>query len=118
LAAKMIVDTVHEYGPDAMGFYLSGQLLTEDYAIFNKMARALIGTNNIDTNSRLCMSSAVTGYKMTLGADAPPASYEDIELADTVLIAGANIAYAHPVLFQRLMRARQARPHMKIIVID
>jgi len=118
LAAKMIVDTVHEHGPDAMGFYLSGQLLTEDYAIFNKMARALIGTNNIDTNSRLCMSSAVAGYKMTLGADAPPASYEDIELADTVLIAGSNMAYAHPVLFQRLMRARQARPHMKIIVID
>ncbi|RZT99387.1 assimilatory nitrate reductase catalytic subunit [Advenella incenata] len=118
VAARVISSTVREAGPQAMGFYLSGQLLTEDYAIFNKMARVLVGTNNIDTNSRLCMSSAVTGYKMTLGADAPPASYEDIALADTVLIAGSNMAYAHPVLFRRLMLARQARPHMKIIVID
>ena len=118
VAAKAISTTVREAGPQSMAFYLSGQLLTEDYAIFNKMARVLVGTNNIDTNSRLCMSSAVTGYKMTLGADAPPASYEDIELADTVLIAGSNMAYAHPVLFRRLMQARQLRPHMKIIVID
>src|SRR5690606_12282812 len=118
IAANVISRTVREAGPQAMGFYLSGQLLTEDYAIFNKMARVLVGTNHIDTNSRLCMSSAVTGYKMTLGADAPPANYEDIELADTVLIAGSNMAYAHPVLFRRLMQARQARPHMKIIVID
>ena len=118
IAAGQISRTIVEHGPQAMGFYLSGQLLTEDYAIFNKMARALVGTNNIDTNSRLCMSSAVAGYKMTLGADAPPASYEDIELADTVLIAGSNMAYAHPVLFRRLMQARQERAHMKIIVID
>ncbi len=118
IAARKISETVTQHGPDSMGFYLSGQLLTEDYAIFNKMARALIGTNNVDTNSRLCMSSAVVGYKMTLGADSPPACYEDIELADTVLIAGSNMAYAHPVLFRRLMQARQARPHMKMIVID
>ncbi len=118
IAARQISQTVKAYGPDAMGFYLSGQLLTEDYAIFNKMARTLVGTNNVDTNSRLCMSSAVVGYKKTLGADAPPACYEDIELADTVLIAGSNMAFAHPVLFRRLMQARQVRPHMKIIVID
>ena len=117
-AADVVCNVVSDYGPDAIGFYLSGQLLTEDYAIFNKMARALVGTNNIDTNSRLCMSSAVTGYKMTLGADAPPACYEDIELAGTVLIAGANMAYAHPVLFQRLLKARQARRDMRMIVID
>ncbi len=117
-AAEVVCGAVSDYGPDAVGFYLSGQLLTEDYAIFNKMVRALVGTNNIDTNSRLCMSSAVTGYKMTLGADAPPACYEDLELADTVLIAGSNMAYAHPVLFQRLLKARQARRHGKLIVID
>ena len=99
-------------------FYLSGQLLTEDYAVFNKLARALVGTNNIDTNSRLCMSSAVSGYKRTLGADAPPACYEDLELADTVLIAGSNMAYAHPVLFRRLEAARARRPGMKLIVVD
>ena len=92
-------------------FYLSGQLLTEDYAVFNKLARALVGTNNIDTNSRLCMSSAVSGYKRTLGADAPPACYEDLELADTVLIAGSNMAYAHPVLFRRLEAARAPARH-------
>ena len=91
-------------------FYLSGQLLTEDYAVFNKLARALVGTNNIDTNSRLCMSSAVSGYKRTLGADAPPACYEDLELADTVLIAGSNMAYAHPVLFRRLGPPARAGP--------
>src|SRR5690606_8442400 len=90
----------------------------EDYAVFNKLARALVGTNNIDTNSRLCMSSAVSGYKLTLGADAPPACYDDLELADTVLIAGSNMAYAHPILFRRLEAAKAARPEMKIIVVD
>lgn len=118
IAAGRLADTITRHGPDAVGFYLSGQLLTEDYAVFNKLARALAGTNNIDTNSRLCMSSAVSGYKRTLGADAPPACYEDLELADTVLIAGSNMAYAHPVLFRRLEAARASRPHMKVIVID
>ena len=118
LAASRIADTIGLHGPDAVGLYLSGQLLTEDYAVFNKLARGLIGTNNIDTNSRLCMSSAVTGYKLTLGADAPPACYDDLELADCVLIAGANMAYAHPVLFRRLEAARAARPQMRVIVVD
>jgi assimilatory nitrate reductase catalytic subunit len=117
-AAARLAAIITEHGPDAVGFYLSGQLLTEDYAVFNKMARALVGTNNVDTNSRLCMSSAVAGYKKTLGADAPPACYEDLDLADTVFIAGANVAYAHPVLFRRLEAARQARPHMKVVVVD
>ena len=72
---------IREHGPDAVGFYVSGQLLTEDYYVFNKLAKGLIGTNNIDTNSRLCMSSAVAGYKMTLGADAPPACYDDVDHA-------------------------------------
>ena len=79
LAAERLAQTIAEHGPDAVGFYISGQLLTEDYYVFNKLAKGLIGTNNIDTNSRLCMSSAVAGYKLTLGADAPPACYDDIE---------------------------------------
>ncbi len=118
LAAARLAETIVMHGPDAVGFYLSGQLLTEDYAVFNKLARALVGTNNIDTNSRLCMSSAVSGYKLTLGADAPPAAYEDLDHADTVLIAGSNTAYAHPVLFRRLEAAKLRRPEMKIIVVD
>ena len=118
VAAARLAGAIRMHGPDAVGFYLSGQLLTEDYAVFNKLARALVGTNNIDTNSRLCMSSAVSGYKLTLGADAPPACYDDLELADMVLIAGANMAYAHPVLFRRLEAARSARPGMKVVVVD
>ena len=116
--AQRFADIIKRHGPDAVAFYVSGQLLTEDYVMFNKLARGLIGTNNIDTNSRLCMSSAVAGYKQTLGADAPPACYDDIDLADTVLVAGSNMAYAHPVLFRRLMAARARRPDMKLIVVD
>ncbi|ALM84185.1 nitrate reductase [Bordetella sp. N] len=118
LAADQLARIIRQHGPDAVGFYLSGQLLTEDYAVFNKLARALVGTNNVDTNSRLCMSSAVAGYKQTLGADAPPACYEDLSLADTVLIAGSNAAHAHPILFRRLEAAKQARPDMRIILVD
>src|SRR5690606_34260861 len=117
-AASVFADTIREHGPDSVAFYVSGQLLTEDYYAFNKLARALVGTNNIDSNSRLCMSSAVVGYKRNLGADAPPCSYEDIEQSDCVLIAGSNMAYAHPVLFRRLEEAKAQRPEMKIIVID
>lgn len=106
------------HGAEAIGVYISGQLLTEDYHAFNKLARAVIGTPHIDSNSRLCMSSAVVGYKQTLGADAPPCSYEDIELADCVLISGANPAWAHPILFRRLEAARASKPGHKLIVID
>ena len=116
--ANRFAETIAAHGPDSVGFYISGQLLTEDYYVFNKLAKGLIGTNNVDTNSRLCMSSAVAGYKQTLGADAPPACYEDIELADVVFIVGSNMAYAHPILYRRLEAARQARPHMKVIVAD
>jgi assimilatory nitrate reductase catalytic subunit len=105
-------------GPDAIGLYVSGQLLTEDYHAFNKLAKGLLGTNNIDTNSRLCMSSAVAGYKATLGADAPPCSYEDLQQAATVFIAGSNMAWAHPVLFRRLEDAKRANPQQKWIVVD
>ncbi len=105
-------------GPDAIGFYISGQLLSEDYHAFNKLARALVGTNNIDSNSRLCMSSAVVGYKQSLGSDAPPACYEDLDQADCLFITGSNTAWAHPILFRRIEAARAARPEMKIIVVD
>lgn len=117
-AANQFAATIAEHGPDSVAFYVSGQLLTEDYYVFNKLARALVGTNNIDSNSRLCMSSAVAGYTRSLGADAPPCSYEDIEQSDCVLIVGSNMAYAHPVLFRRLEEAKAKRPHMQIIVVD
>ena len=117
-AARGFSRIIQEHGPDAVGFYISGQLLTEDYYVFNKLAKGLIGTNNIDTNSRLCMSSAVAGYKQTLGADAPPACYDDIHQAQCLFIVGANPAYAHPVLFRRIEDAKKANPALKIIVAD
>ncbi|MDD2546565.1 MAG: molybdopterin-dependent oxidoreductase, partial [Burkholderiaceae bacterium] len=83
-ATQRFAGIIAEHGPDAVGFYLSGQLLTEDYYVYNKLTKGLVGSNNCDTNSRLCMSSAVAGYKATLGADAPPCSYEDIEHAGTI----------------------------------
>ncbi len=116
--ADRFADTIRRYGPDSVALYISGQLLTEDYYAFNKLARALVGTNNIDSNSRLCMSSAVAGYKTTLGADAPPGCYEDIDLADCILIAGSNTAWAHPILFRRIEAAKAKNPDLKIIVID
>lgn len=118
LAADRFAGIVRTHGPDAVGFYLSGQLLTEDYYAFNKLAKGLLGTNNLDTNSRLCMSSAVSGYKATLGADAPPACYDDIGLAHTLFIAGSNAAYAHPILFRRIEDAKRANPALRLIVVD
>jgi len=109
---------VRDHGPDSVGLYLSGQLLTEDYYVFNKLAKGLIGTNNVDTNSRLCMSSAVAGYKATLGADAPPACYDDVKHAACLFIVGSNAAYAHPILFRRIEAAKQNNPGMKVIVAD
>jgi assimilatory nitrate reductase catalytic subunit len=94
-----------------------GQFLTEDYYAFNKR-QGLIGTNNIDTNSRLCMSSAVAGYKQSLGADAPPCAYEDIDAADLILIAGSNTAFAHPIVYRRIEEARARNPGLKLVVID
>ena len=116
--AQRFADIVSLHGPDAIAFYVSGQLLTEDYYVFNKLAKGLIGTNNIDTNSRLCMSSAVMGYKLAFGADGPPTCYEDLEHAKTVLFAGSNMAYAHPVLFRRLEAAKAADPSIRWVVID
>lgn len=116
--AQRLADIVQRHGPQAVGFYVSGQLLTEDYYVLHKLARGLIGTPHIDSNSRLCMSSAVVGYKQTLGADAVPTCYEDLDHADCVFIAGSNTAWAHPVLFRRLEAARARRPSMRVIVVD
>lgn len=116
--AARFADVIERDGPDAVAFYVSGQLLTEDYYVFNKLAKGLIRTNNIDTNSRLCMSSAVTAYKKAFGADGPPTCYEDLELARTVLFAGSNMPYAHPVLFRRLEEAKAKDPSIKWIVVD
>ncbi len=115
---QKLAHIVQQHGPDAVGVYVSGQLLTEDYYVFNKLTKGLLGTNNIDTNSRLCMSSAVAGYKLTLGADAPPACYEDVDHTACLFIAGSNTAWAHPVLFRRIEAAKAARPNLKVIVAD
>lgn len=117
-AAAKFQEIVAAHGPDAVAFYISGQLLTEDYYVFNKLAKGLIGTNNVDTNSRLCMSSAVAGYKQSLGADAPPCAYEDIDAADLILIAGSNTAFAHPVLYRRVEEARGRNPAARLVVVD
>lgn len=109
---------IAEHGPEAVAFYVSGQLLTEDYYVANKLMKGFIGSANIDTNSRLCMSSAVAGHKRAFGEDVVPGCYEDFELADTVLLVGSNLAWCHPVLFQRLSAAKQRRPEMQVIVID
>ena len=116
-AAHRFAEAIRTHGPDSVAFYISGQFLTEDYYAFNKLAKGLIGTNNVDTNSRLCMSSAVTGYKATLGSDAPPCSYEDLDHADCVFVAGSNAAIAHPVLWRRFEEAR-VRTKAKLIVVD
>ncbi len=109
---------IAEHGPDAVAFYVSGQLLTEDYYVANKLMKGFIGSANIDTNSRLCMSTAVAAHKRAFGADAVPVCYEDIEAADLVVIVGSNYAWAHPVLYQRLVAAKKTRPEMQVVVID
>jgi ferredoxin-nitrate reductase len=109
---------IKKYGPDSVAFYASGQCLTEEYYVVNKLIKGFIGSNNIDTNSRLCMSSAVVGYKMSLGEDAVPISYDDIEIADCIFVAGANPAWCHPILWRRVEAAKQKNPDLKIIVSD
>lgn len=109
---------IQKYGPDSVGFYVSGQCLTEEYYLINKLIKGFIGSNNIDTNSRLCMSSAVVGYKMSLGEDSVPVCYEDLEIADTFFVAGANPAWCHPIIWRRVEAAKLANPAIKIIVVD
>lgn len=116
--ASRFSQTIARHGPDSVAFYVSGQLLTEDYYVANKLMKGFIGSANIDTNSRLCMSSSVAGHKRAFGADTVPGTYEDIELADLVILTGSNLAWCHPVIYQRLAAAKSARPGMKIVVID
>jgi assimilatory nitrate reductase catalytic subunit len=118
LMASRFSQTIAEHGPEAVAFYVSGQLLTEDYYVANKLMKGFIGSANIDTNSRLCMSSSVAGHRRAFGADTVPGTYEDIELADLVILTGSNLAWCHPVIYQRLAAAKAARPGMKVVVID
>jgi anaerobic selenocysteine-containing dehydrogenase len=117
--AERLRAIVAAHGPDGMAMYGSGQFLIEDYYVANKLVKGFLGTNNFDANSRLCMSSAVAGYREAFGHDGPPACYADIEAADTFLIIGANMADCHPILFQRI-RARKATPQrgVKVLVVD
>src|SRR6266567_417499 len=104
-------------GPDAVAFYLSGQLLTEDYYVANKLMKGFIGSANVDTNSRLCMASSVAGHRRAFGADTVPGTYEDLDLADLIILVGSNAAWCHPVLYQRMVANKRARG-AKIVVID
>ena len=108
---------IEREGPDAVAFYLSGQLLTEDYYVANKLMKGFIGSANVDTNSRLCMASTVAGQRRAFGADTVPGAYADLDLADLVVLAGSNAAWCHPVLFQRIMRNKAERG-ARVVVID
>ncbi|MDD1827495.1 nitrate reductase [Photobacterium sp. ZSDE20] len=118
LVADKFAQAIKEHGPDSVAFYVSGQLLTEDYYVANKLMKGFIGSANIDSNSRLCMASSVVGHKRAFGTDTVPVCYEDLEQAEVVVITGSNLAWCHPVLFQRLRAAKQANPALKVIVID
>ena len=115
--AQGFADTIARHGPDAVAFYLSGQLLTEDYYVANKLMKGFVGSANVDTNSRLCMASTVAGHKRAFGADIVPGSYEDIDAADLIVLTGSNAAWCHPVLFARMVRARSEHG-TKIVSID
>jgi assimilatory nitrate reductase catalytic subunit len=117
LVAKRFTDTIAEHGPDSVAFYVSGQCLTEDYYVANKLMKGFIGSANIDTNSRLCMASSVAGHRRAFGSDTVPGVYEDLEEADLVVLVGSNLAWCHPILFQRLMAAREKRP-IAVVAID
>ncbi len=117
LVARKFSDTIARHGPDSVAFYVSGQLLTEDYYVANKLMKGFIGSGNIDTNSRLCMSSAVAGHTRAFGEDVVPASYDDLEQADLIVLVGSNTAWCHPVVYQRIMAAREKRG-TKLVVID
>ena len=115
--ARKFAKTIDEFGPDSVAFYVSGQLLTEDYYVANKLMKGFIGSGNIDTNSRLCMSSAVAGHIRAFGEDVVPATYADLDQADLIVLVGSNTAWCHPVVYQRIMAARAARG-TKLVIID
>lgn len=111
-------NTIKEHGPDSVAFYVSGQILTEDYYVANKLMKGFIGSANIDTNSRLCMASSVVGHIKAFGTDTVPGTYEDLELADTIILVGSNLIWCHPVLYQRIAAAKAKRPEMKVVLVD
>ena len=115
-AASGLEDIIREHGPNSVAFYLSGQLLTEDYYVANKLMKGFIGSSNVDTNSRLCMASTVAGHKRAFGSDTVPACYEDLDLADLIILVGSNTAWCHPILFQRILNRRANGA--KLVVID
>ena len=116
--ASRLNNTIATHGRDSVMFYVSGQLLTEDYYVANKFIKGFIGNNNIDSNSRLCMSSAVAGHKRAFGADLVPSNYEDLESCDLLVLVGSNMAWCHPILFGRFLAAKKRDPNKKLIVID
>ncbi|KAE9629244.1 nitrate reductase [Parasedimentitalea maritima] len=118
LVAGKFSAAIRDHGPDSVAFYVSGQLLSEDYYVANKLMKGFIGSANIDTNSRLCMASTVAGHKRAFGSDTVPGTYEDLDLTDVIVLVGSNLAWCHPVLFQRIQAAKAERPEMKIITID
>ncbi|PJI92723.1 assimilatory nitrate reductase (NADH) alpha subunit apoprotein [Yoonia maricola] len=118
LVASKFSAAIAEHGPDSVAFYASGQLLTEDYYVANKLMKGFIGSANIDTNSRLCMASSVAGHKRAFGTDTVPGVYTDLEEADLIVLVGSNLAWCHPVLYQRIVAAKEARPAMRVINID
>ncbi|MEL7185185.1 MAG: molybdopterin-dependent oxidoreductase [Pseudomonadota bacterium] len=118
VVASKFKDTIDKYGPDSVAFYVSGQLLTEDYYVANKLMKGAIGSANIDTNSRLCMASSVVAHKRAFGTDTVPVGYDDIEAADLVILVGSNLAWCHPVLHQRLQTARAGGAGPTVVVID
>lgn len=117
-SATKFKNIVEEFGPDSVAFYLSGQLLTEDYYVANKLIKGFIGTANVDTNSRLCMASAVVAHKRAFGSDCVPGCYEDLEVSDLIILVGSNTAYAHPIVYQRIVKAKEDRPELKVVVLD
>jgi assimilatory nitrate reductase catalytic subunit len=116
--ATGIREAIAKHGPESVAFYVSGQLLTEDYYVANKLMKGFLGSANIDTNSRLCMASAVAGHKRAFGTDTVPGCYEDLERAKLVVLVGSNTAWCHPVLYQRLTQARQDHPELRVVLID
>ena len=116
--ANQFQNIIAEQGPQAVAFYVSGQLLTEDYYVANKLMKGFMGSANIDTNSRLCMSSSLSGYKRAFGSDSVQGNYDDMEETDLLVLVGSNLAWCHPVLFQRISAAKDKRPELKIVVID
>ncbi|MGH6735004.1 MAG: molybdopterin-dependent oxidoreductase [Methyloceanibacter sp.] len=115
--ARGFRDTLQRHGPQSIAFYVSGQLLTEDYYVANKLMKGFLGSANIDTNSRLCMASSVAGHRRAFGADTVPGCYEDLDQADLLVLVGSNAAWCHPILHQRMVKNRRERG-ARIVVID